>query len=459
MVGSLSAPMDVPRTKYAKSGKVHVAYQVVGSGPVDLVISPGAVSHLDLYWQNPDLVAFFREVTEFARLILFDKRGTGLSDRSVGIATLEDRMDDIRAVMDAAGSRRAVIFGFSEGATMSILFAATHPERTRGLIVYGGYARGRWAADYPWGDTKEDSDKLFNSVENDWDGYIQDFAHTVAPSRANEPDFKAWFERLVRYSVTPGSLLALGEMNQQIDIRSILPSVRVPTLVLHPTEDRFALEPEGRYVAEHIPGSKLVEFPGTDHFFFVTSAVRAFVTEEIRRFVRGLEPSSEADRVLTTVLFTDIVGSTERATSLGDREWGRLLSQHFALTRTEIARFHGTEIKTLGDGVVATFDGPTRAVRCACEIRSRSRELGLQLRAGLHTGECVLKDGDIEGVAVHFASRVMEKAGPGEVLVSGTVRDLSAGSDLRFVERGVRSLKGVQGKWRVYAVGTPLKET
>ena len=450
--------MDAPKTFYAKSGQVHVAYQVIGQGPIDLVISPGAPSHLVVYWESPDLRAFLEELTRFARLIVFDKRGTGMSDRVAGPATLEDRMDDIRAVMDAAGSQRAWHFGAFEGAAMSILFAATYPERTLGLILCGGYSRGRRAPDYPWGDTEEDFQRLNDAVEKDFPGWVEDFGRTLAPSRANDPEFKSWVARLLQFSHTPGSVVTHGAMNQLIDVRPILPAVHVPTLVLHATGDQMAFVDEGRYIAERIPGAKFVEIEGVDHFFFVQPKARAFVAEEIRRFVRGLPRPSEADRVLKTVLFTDIVGSTQRLSSLGDREWGRMLNQHFSVAREEIVRFRGHEVKTLGDGLVATFDGPTRAVRCACAIRDRSRALGFEIRAGLHTGECVVTDRDIEGIAVHLASRVMEKARPGEVLASGTVRDLSAGSDLQFVDRGTRSLKGVQGRWRLYATDDPERK-
>ncbi len=450
--------MDAPKTFYAKSGNVHVAYQVVGRGPIDLVISPGAPSHLMVYWESPDLRAFLEELSRFARLILFDKRGTGMSDRVAGLATLEDRMDDIRAVMDAAGSQRAWHFGAFEGAAMSILFAATYPERTLGLILCGGYARGRRAPDYPWGDAEEDSQRLTDAVERDFPAWVEDFGRILAPSRANDPDFQSWVSRLLQLSHTPGSVVTHGAMNQLIDVRPILPTVHVPTLVLHAAGDQMALVDEGRYIAERIPGAKFVEIDGVDHFFFVQPNTRAFVTQEVRRFVSGLQHPSEADRVLKTVLFTDIVGSTQRLASLGDREWGRRLNQHFSVAREEVERYRGREVKTLGDGLVATFDGPTRAVRCACAIRDRSRALGLEIRAGLHTGECVLTDKDIEGIAVHFASRVMEKARPGEVLASGTVRDLSAGSDLQFVDRGARTLKGVQGRWRLYSTDDPERK-
>ncbi len=453
LLPSLRGPIvKPPETRYAKSGDVHIAYQAVGNGPVDLVLAPGFVSHLDVYWESSDMAAWFEGITRFARLILFDKRGTGLSDRPAGIPTLEDRMDDIRTVMDATASRRAVVCGLSEGATMSALFAATYPERTLGLILFGGMARGAWAPDYPWGDRPEDFQKWLEArTESAWEWKIDESAAVVAPSRAHDPQFRNWLGRLIRYSVTPASDIALARMNMEMDVRAVLPTICVPTLVLHATDDRMVPIQVGRYLAEQIPGAKLVEFPGTDHWFMVNPGARTFVTNEVRRFVDGLGAAPESNRVLTTVLFADLVGSTERAEALGDRDWGRVLGQYFSTARELIARFRGREIKSTGDGLLAIFDGPTRAVRCACELRDRTRAFGLEMRAGLHTGECVLKDRDIEGIAVHLASRVMGKAGPGEVLVSGTVRDLSAGSDLRFVDRGTRTLKGVEGKWRLFS--------
>jgi class 3 adenylate cyclase len=446
--------MDHPEVRYAKSGEVHVAYQVVGEGPVDVVFAPGRVSHMEVYWENPELASFFRDVAKFARLIVFDKRGTGMSDRGIGLATLEDRMDDIRAVMDAVGSPRATIFGLSEGGTMAILFAATHPDRTAGLIVFGGYARGAWAPDYPWGTTPEDLERGIDAIEKDWPRAAREWATGLAPSRSDDKRFRDWVGRLTRASSTPGDEIARRRMNLVMDVRAVLPSIRVPTLVLHATDDRMVSVEQGRYVAEHIPGAKLVEYPSPDHLFVETAGARAFVTEEVRKFIQSVHPAPESDRILTTVLFTDIVDSTKRAAAVGDREWGRLLGQHFSLARTEIGRFRGREIKSTGDGLVAIFDGPTRAVRCACTIRDQIHTLGIEIRAGVHTGECVLKEKDIEGIAVHMASRVMNRAGPGQVLVSGTVRDLSAGSDLVFRDEGTHALKGVPGKWRTFEAAT-----
>jgi class 3 adenylate cyclase len=444
--------MRVPDVRYAKSGEVHVAYQVIGEGPIDLVFAPGRVSHLEVYWENPDLAAFFTDVATFARLILFDKRGTGLSDRGVGVATLEDRMDDIRAIMDAAGSSKATVFGLSEGATMAILFAATYPEKTAGLIAFGGFAKGAWAPDYPWGRKAAAFAEGIEAIERDWNAATTEWATTLAPSRAGDAGFREWVGRLTRAGVTPGDEIARRKMNRVMDVRSVLPAIRVPTLVIHPSDDKMIAVDEGRYLAEHIPGARLIEYPSPDHLFVANPGSRQFVTREVRSFVQGLHSTPESDRILTTVLFTDIVGSTRRAVELGDQAWGRLLGEHFSLSQAEVARFRGREIKRTGDGILAIFDGPTRAVRCACSIRDKVRSLGLEIRAGLHTGECVLKGIDIEGVAVHTAARVCEAAEGGSVMVSGTVRDLSAGSDVRFGEWKSLPLKGLDGDTRLYIV-------
>ena len=440
-----------PRIRYAKSGDVHIAYQVAGDGPVDLVFAPGSVSNLDVYWENPDLAQWFREVAAFTRLIVFDKRGTGLSDRTLGSPTLDERTDDIRAVMDAAGSERAVLFGLSEGATMSALFAATYPNRTTGLVLFGGYPRGGFSPDYPWGRTRESLDEVLAQIESDWDGYVDGFASNLAPSRGDDPAFRAWVARLVRYGGTPASEIARRKLNWQIDIRPILASIRAPTLVLHPADDRMVPSKSGRALAQGIAGSRYAEYPSADHAFWVGRGSREYVAGEVRRFVEGLRGPEDTDRVLTTVMFTDLVGSTATASSLGDRRWGELLGAHLAASRETISRFRGQQVKNLGDGVLVTFDGPTRAVRCACELRDRVGQLGLQLRVGLHTGEVVVRDRDVEGIAVHLASRLVERAKGGEILVSGTVRDLAVGSGLQFSTRGVRSLRGVAGKWRIFA--------
>lgn len=446
--------MEPPEVRYAKSGEVHVAYQVLGRGPVDVVHAPGHFSHLDVQWDWPVFAQFLRELASFTRLILFDKRGTGMSDRDVGVATLEDRMDDIRAVMDAVGSRRAILFGDSEGVAMSILFAATYPERTLGLILWGGVARVLRAPNHPWGPTREEFEASLRQDEVDWgtEAYINRTVAYWASSRMNDAPYKRWFRRLIRHGLSPSADIALWKMFMEIDVRSVLPVIHVPTLVLHATEDRAVRVERGRYIASQIHGAKFVEISSPDHDFGATPTAADAVLSSIRQFVGQLQPSLETDRILTTVLFTDIVGSTKRASAHGDREWGRLRGEYFEKARTLLARFRGREIKTAGDGMLAIFDGPTRAIRCACALRDQARDLGLEIRAGLHTGECVLREGDVQGIAVRIAARVSEQAREGEVLVSGTVRDLSVGSDVRFGDRGMQAFKGLDGEWRTYVV-------
>jgi len=448
--------MKAPPVHYAKSGDVHIAYQAVGTGPLDILMTPGSTSNLDLYWEEPSFARFFTAVAKIGRLILFDKRGTGLSDRIALAATLEERIDDMRAVLDSAQSSRAIIFGLSEGGTMGILFAATYPDRTAGLVVYGSSARWTRAPDHPWLPPREETltylanqerEPTFGSKES-----LDAAIAAMAPSRSNDAAFKEWFGRLGRSGSSPASRLALTRFNMDSDVRDVLPTIHVPTLVLHQTGDRDVPIESGRYIAKHIPGARLVEFPGIDHIFNVDPEGTTVVLREIRNFARGLTTPSGADRLLTTVLFTDIVDSTRTAAKLGDQEWGKILDQHWRDARTEIARFQGREVKTLGDGVLATFDGPTRGVRCACAIRDAARSAGIEIRAGVHTGECLVSGNDLQGVAVNLAHRVMEKAGTGEVLVSSTVRDLTVGSGIRYRDRGQSSLKGIEGKWNLLEV-------
>ena len=448
--------MKAPPVHYAKSGDVHIAYQAVGTGPLDILMTPGSTSNLDLYWEEPSFARFFTAVAKIGRLILFDKRGTGLSDRIALAATLEERIDDMRAVLDSAQSSRAIIFGLSEGGTMGILFAATYPDRTAGLVVYGSSARWTRAPDHPWLPPREETltylanqerEPTFGSKES-----LDAAIAAMAPSRSNDAAFKEWFGRLGRSGSSPASRLALTRFNMDSDVRDVLPTIHVPTLVLHQTGDRDVPIESGRYIAKHIPGARLVEFPGIDHIFNVDPEGTTVVLREIRNFARGLTTPSGADRLLTTVLFTDIVDSTRTAAKLGDQEWGKILDQHWRDARTEIARFQGREVKTLGDGVLATFDGPTRGVRCACAIRDAARSAGIEIRAGVHTGECLVSGNDLQGVAVNLAHRVMEKAGTGEVLVSSTVRDLTVGSGIRYRDRGLSSLKGIEGKWNLLEV-------
>ncbi|MBI1885875.1 MAG: adenylate/guanylate cyclase domain-containing protein [Chloroflexi bacterium] len=438
-----------PETKYAKSGDVHIAYQVVGDGPLDLVVVPQYVSHLECGWEEPSLARFYNRLASFARLFLFDKRGTGLSDRvsPSEIPPLEQRMDDVRAVLDAAESERAALFGICEGATMSALFAATYPERTSALAMYGTW-RPSPAILPPRSD--DQMEKAMEAIERTW-GQGVDLPR-FAPSLASDPHFKQWWTRLQRLSASPGSAGALLLMNYDIDISGILPTIRVPTLVLHRTGDQISRVEGGRYTASRIPGARYVEMAGDDHLPWVGDGDA--ILDEIEEFLTGVRPTPHPDRVLATVLFTDIVGSTQRAAEMGDRRWRDLLDSYNSLARKELARFRGREVKTTGDGFLATFDGPARGVRCACAIGQSARSLGLEVRAGLHTGECELMGEDVGGIAVHIGARVAAKAAPGEVLVSHTVKDLVAGSGIRFQDRGSHVLRGVPDEWRLFLVET-----
>lgn len=446
--------MDVPEVRYAKSGEVHVAYQTVGSGAIDLVLGLPYVGHLGVWWEYGPAAEFFYGLASLGRLILFDKRGVGLSDRDVGVPTLEERMDDFRAVMDAVGSKKALILGASESGAMSILYAATYPDRVSALILAGAYARATRAPDYPLGDTPEEVTDYLQRVDQEWGSpkFVQEFADGLARGLSQDVGYIQWVRRLLTFGASPAAAVRLAKMDSAIDVRSVLGSVHVPTLVLGEDSD-WAKKASG-YLAEHIPGAKLVGIPGKSHLFFVSREASRSVVEAIRDFVGDLPGTPESNRVLTTVLFTDIVGSTQRAAELGDRAWSKLLGQYLDAARTELTRYQGHLVKTTGDGLLATFDGPTRAIRCACALRDRARESGFEIRAGLHSGECVLKDQDVQGIAVHIASRVTEKAGDSEVLVSSTVRDLSIGSDIRFTDRGAQPLKGLEGDWRMYSVAS-----
>lgn len=442
--------MSVPETRYAKSGDVHIAYQVVGQGPFDLVYVPGWVSNVEEVWEVPESRLFLGRLASFSRLIMFDKRGTGLSD-PVGLAdlpTLEQRMDDVRAVMDAAGSERAALLGHSEGGLMSVLFAATYPQRTTALVTVGIFARRIWAPDYPWAPTPEERASTYDEVERTW-GRSVDMSY-YAPSMAGDEAFERAMSRYCRRCASPQAAVALLRMNTSIDVTNVLTAIRVPTLVLARVGDRDVKVEESRYIASRIPGAKLVELPGADHILWVgdTNALLG----EVQEFLTGVRPTPEHDRVLATVLFTDIVGSTERAVELGDRAWGAVLERHHEIVRRQLERFHGREIATAGDGFLATFDGPARAVRCAVAAADAVRSLGLEIRAGVHTGEVELAGENVRGMAVHVGARVAALAEPGEVLVSRTVKDLVSGSGIVFVDRGERVLKGLPDAWRLYAV-------
>jgi class 3 adenylate cyclase/pimeloyl-ACP methyl ester carboxylesterase len=437
-----------PETRYVKSGDVNIAYQVVGSGPVDLVLVPGWVSNVECFWEEPHVERFLSALASFTRLILFDKRGTGLSDRVAHMPNLETRMDDLRAVMGAVGSERAVVCGYSEGGPMSALFAATYPSRTAGLIMIGSYASRARSAEQPWGRTREELEAFSRLCEAEWGGPVG--LDVRAPSLANDEGFRRWWARFLRMSASPSAVVALNAMNHEIDIRHVLPSIRVPTLVMHAVGDRTSDVRHSRYMMKHLAAATYVELPSNDHVPWAEDADA--IVGEIRKFVAGIDKPVEPDRVLATVLFSDIVGSTERAISEGDRRWRELLAQHHQVVRQELARYRGHEVDTAGDGFFATFDGPARAVRCAAHIVAALRPLGLEIRAGLHTGECEAVGDKVAGIAVHIGARVASAASPGEIVVSSTVKDLVAGSGLRFDDRGVHTLKGIPEPWRLFAV-------
>jgi class 3 adenylate cyclase len=450
-VGNIDVePMSsMPETRYAKSGDTYIAYQVMGEGPFDLVLVPGFISHLDMQLEMPLTASFFARLASFCRLIRFDKRGTGLSDRVSAIPTLEERMDDVRAVMDAAGSTRAALLGFSEGGPMSIVFAATYPQRTSALILYGAFAREAWAPDNPWGTTDEQLAASLKSREENWgQGKSVD---RFSPSLAGDEELRKFTGRLERASASLGAALTLIRMSQGIDVRHVLPTVGVPTLVLHRTGDLPVNVENGRYLARHIKGAKYVEFPGIDHNPWVGDANS--ILGEIEAFLTGArrEIDPDLDRVLATVLFTDIVGSTTRVVELGDRAWKDLLTQHHLLVREQLRRHRGREINTAGDGFLAAFDGPARAVRCGRAIADAVKKLGIHIRAGVHTGECEVMGEELGGIAVHIGARIGALAAADQVLVSSTVRDLVAGSGLSFEDRGTHTLKGVPGEWHLLA--------
>jgi class 3 adenylate cyclase len=433
-----------PETRYARSGDVRIAFQVIGSGPINLVFVPGFISNLDNAWENPVSARFFSRLSSFSRLILFDKRGTGLSDKVSEIPTLEERMDDVRAVMDAAGSERAALFGISEGGAMCVLFAATYPERTQALVLYGTYSH------FPtWVQVDERLEEFLSVIEQSW-GTGATLPY-FAPTKASDPITKEAWGRYERNGASPSAVISLMRMYSKIDVRHILPAVRVPTLILHREGDTRVSVDAARYAALVIPNAKLLELPGIDHLIWVgdTDAI----AEAAAEFLTGSRADIEPDRVLATVLFTDIVDSTRRAAELGDRSWHTLVAQHDVIVRRELMHFHGQEHKALGDGFMATFDGPARAIRCAMAVADAVRPLGIDVRSGLHTGEIELTDTDAKGIAVHVAARIAGLAQGGEVLASRTVRDLVAGSDLHFSDRGLHRLKGLPKKVRLFAVG------
>jgi pimeloyl-ACP methyl ester carboxylesterase len=433
--------------RYARSGDVNIAYQVTGEGELDLVLVPGFVSHLELDWDDPRSAYFLDRLGSFTRLIRFDKRGTGLSDRPGGLPDLETRMDDVRAVMDAVGSERAALFGYSEGGPLSILFAATRPERVSELVLYGAHAKRLRSADYPWAPTEEARRAYAAAVEGEW-AFEADMRR-MCPSA--DDAMARWWEARARAAASPGAARALVEMNSRIDVRDVLPSVHVPTLVLHRMGDLDSSLEEGRYIAERIPGARFRELPGVDHCPWIDADE---IVDEIQQFLTGERRPPPTHRVLATIMFTDIVRSTERAVRVGDRDWTALLTAHDRAVRSELTRFSGEEVKTTGDGFLALFDGPARAIRSALAVSEAARDIGLEVRAGVHTGEIEREDADVHGIAVHAAARIMGHAGPGEVLVSTTTKDLVAGSGLSFADRGERELKGI-GPRRLFAASAP----
>lgn len=447
--------MEVPETRYASSGDVAIAYQVIGEGRFDLVYAPPFVSHVELAWEIPSLAAYYRRLASFCRLIRFDKRGTGMSDRVGTLPTLETRMDDLRAVMDAVGSERAAVMGVSEGASMAILCAATYPDRTWALVLEGAFARRLWAPDYPWGAREEEFEHGLNEDLQGWGTreHSLEIARALAPSAS--PDDWEPLAKMIRLGASPGAARDLELMSRQIDVRHALPAIRIPTLVLNRTEEQPFQIASAQHLASEIAHARHIQLPGPDHALFVGDPEG--LADEIRAFLDDAwadRPQwSESSTVLATVLFTDIVGSTEKMAELGDRRWSELLHEHHNAVRRQLARFRGVEMDTAGDGFFARFDGPGRAIQCAQAITAAVAQLGIQVRAGLHTGECEVAEGKVAGIAVSIGARIASTANPNEVLVSSTVKDLLAGSSLTFDDRGIHELKGVPGDWRLYSVG------
>ena len=438
-----------PKTRYAYSDDVCIAYQMTGDGPPDVIWAPGTMSHLDMDWENPRRAMFFEKFSSFCRLIRFDKRGTGLSDRPTKMATLEQRADDIRAVMDAAGIERAHLFGGSEGGSMASLFAAMHPDRVQSLIIWGAQAKWLNTPDHPWGQTREEHEAMLDMIHEGW----PTIEYVVGPGAGLGPDADpAMVENVLRYmraAASPSAVRAYETMNADIDTRAILPTIKAPTMVMNRIGDPVAICAAARDMASRIPGAIFKEYPGNSHTAMLDDM--DVVLSDIQEFITGERPVESADRVLATVMFVDIAGSTERAAQMGDTAWRSVLNAYYAIVRKALARHRGREANTAGDGFLATFDGPARAVRCALEITQAVKELGVDVRVGVHIGECEMMGDNIGGLAVHIGARIMAEAAPGEVLTSSTVKDLVAGSGLSFADRGERALKGVPGEWRLFS--------
>jgi pimeloyl-ACP methyl ester carboxylesterase len=439
--------VDAP-TRYADSDGVSIAYQVHGESGLDLVFVPGFVSHVELIWESPEMARFLRRLASFARLIVFDKRGQGLSDRPADPPTLEESMDDLRAVLEAAACERPAVFGISEGGPMSMLFAATYPERVSAVILYGTYARMVKSADFPLGIPEEALDHWGEMIRREWGGPTG--LRNWAPSAVGDPEFERWWARLLRQGTSPAGAIALMELYRETDVRGVLASIDVPALVLHRADDRIVPVRQGRFLAEQIPEASFVELAGADHLAWTED--QDTLLDEVEEFLTGSRRAREPERALATVLFTDIVGSTETAARIGDRRWRDLLERHDAIVRRQLGVHRGLEVKTTGDGFLATFDGPARAIRCATEIAAAVRGIDLEVRAGIHSGEVELIGDDVGGMAVNIGARIGALADPGEVLVSSTVRELVVGSGLDFAERGAHTLKGAPDEWRLFAV-------
>lgn len=435
-------------TRYADSAGVSIAYQVHGEGDLDLVLVPGFVSQVELLWEEPALARFLRRLASFSRLIVFDKRGQGLSDRPGEPPTLEDSMDDLRAVMEAAGCLEPAVMGISEGGPMSALFAATYPDRISSLVLCGTHAKMLQAPDFPWGIPAEALDRWAETMRREWGGPVG--VQLWAPSAVGEAEFERWWGRMLRQGTSPAGAIALIDLYRELDVRAVLPSVAVPTLVVHRKDDRIVPVGQGRYLAGHIPDARLVELEGEDHLPWIGD--QDALLDEVEEFLVGSRRAREPDRALATVLFTDIVGSTERAAELGDRRWRDLLERHDEAVRRQLRIHRGREVKTMGDGFLAAFDGPARAIRSATAIAGAVGDIGLEIRAGIHTGEVELIGDDVGGMAVNIGARIGALARPGEVLVSSTVRELVVGSGLEFAERGSHALKGAPGEWRLFSV-------